>query len=131
LPEGCDLWTEFWREQFRVKNAAVEVDACAGGIATSSSLLGRESGLPEIVVNIVCADPRFGDAQLSNAPSRMEFEPVIPVLGELDGMLRGVGRNGDRFLKVGPTAWRIWSRAKELGGKTLRHRCKAANQSCP
>ncbi len=93
-PEGCYLRPEFRGEQFWVENTAVEVDARAGGIAAACSLFRMEGGVPEIVVDVVGTDAMLGDAQLPQAPVGMEFEPVIPVLGELDGMLRWVGRDG-------------------------------------
>jgi len=81
-------------QEFRVENTAVEVDARGGGIAAACSLFRLEGGVPEIVVDVVGTDAMLGDAQLPHAPAGMEFEPVIPVLGELDGMLRWVGRDG-------------------------------------
>jgi hypothetical protein len=39
-PEGCNLRPEFGGKQFRVENAAVEVDARTWGIAATCSLLG-------------------------------------------------------------------------------------------
>ena len=61
FPECCDRRPELRTEQFGVQDAAVEVDARAGGIAAARPFLGMEGGVPEIVVDVVGADAGFGD----------------------------------------------------------------------
>src|SRR5262249_36195197 len=78
----------------------------AGGIAATCALFRMERGVTEIVVDVVGPDAMPRDAQLPHAPAGMEFEPVIPVLGKLDGMLCGAGRNGFRLGK--PTSRLNW-----------------------
>ncbi len=50
--------------------------------------------MPEVEIDVIGPDASLGDLQLPHPPACMEFEPVIPVLGKLDGMLGWVGRDG-------------------------------------
>jgi hypothetical protein len=87
-PQAFDHRPEFQGEQLRVENHAVKVDPRAGRMRTTRPFFGEEGGAPEVKIKVVGPDAMLGDAQLPHAPASLEFEPVIPVLGELDSMLR-------------------------------------------
>jgi hypothetical protein len=96
LPGLADLGGEHVREEVRIEEAAIEIEAGSRRILAARPFLGEERGQTELKVDIIGTEAAVGDAQLAHSPLAMELRGFGIAKGEVLGMGSRVGRDGLR-----------------------------------